>query len=158
VLCPPQKNQKDYDQVAYVAKTRLGRMVGCTREFAGQPASRRAPLIACVAQCYVFDCGAYSNQVLATIGQAFVTAGEQQALEDEEFETLDQEYAMFAQEGGMTDREYQDLYGKGVRSQAARFPPTRLPVGHRRPAGPKPLGVGWGLRLLSSSFNAGSFP
>ena len=58
---------EDYDVVAYVAKSRLGRM------------------------CYVFDCGKNSNQVLATIGQAFVSASKR-AAEDEEIEGLAEEY------------------------------------------------------------------
>ncbi|EDQ92895.1 uncharacterized protein MONBRDRAFT_22120 [Monosiga brevicollis MX1] len=83
---------EDYDQVAYIAKTKLGRI------------------------CYVFDCGQYSNQVLSTIGQAFVTAGEQQDLEYdeyEEFDELDEEYEAYTQVeyGGMTEAEYRDVYG-----------------------------------------------
>eukprot|EP00045_Choanoeca_perplexa_P013704 m.156146 g.156146 ORF g.156146 m.156146 type:complete len:778 (-) comp16431_c0_seq2:103-2436(-) len=86
---------EDYEQVAYVAKTRLGRI------------------------CYIFDCGAYSNQVLATLGQAFVTAGEMQAIEDEEYEDLDEEYNMYQdQYDGMTQQEYEDLYGQPTEPQA----------------------------------------
>jgi hypothetical protein len=53
--------------------------------------------------------------VLATIGQAFVTAGQRAELEEEEEyydeEELDAEYAQYAQEhGGMSEQEYHDLY------------------------------------------------
>eukprot|EP00043_Microstomoeca_roanoka_P007657 m.73909 g.73909 ORF g.73909 m.73909 type:complete len:843 (-) comp13918_c0_seq4:1778-4306(-) len=75
---------EDYDMVAYVAKSRLGRM------------------------CYIFDCGDHSNQVLATIGQAFVQAG--QAITDQEYEEFDEEYGVYAQQA-LTEQEYQDLYG-----------------------------------------------
>ncbi|EGD79246.1 hypothetical protein PTSG_09968 [Salpingoeca rosetta] len=75
---------EDYDMVAYVAKSRLGRM------------------------CYVFDCGAHSNQVLATIGQAFVQAGEE--AEAQEYEEFDDEYGVYAEQV-LTEQEYQDLYG-----------------------------------------------
>jgi hypothetical protein len=60
---------EDYDMIAYVAKSRLGRM------------------------CYVFDCGDNSNQVLATIGQAFVSASQQmeEEVEAEDFANLETE-------------------------------------------------------------------
>lgn len=63
---------EDYDVVAYVAKGRLGRMV------------------------YVFDCGDNSNQVLATIGQAFVSAGQRAEEEDEAFADLAGEFDEWA--------------------------------------------------------------
>ena len=64
---------EDYDVVAYVAKSRLGRM------------------------CYVFDCGKNSNQVLATIGQAFVSASKRAEEEEEEFGQLAEEYEAWEQ-------------------------------------------------------------
>lgn len=63
---------EDYDIVAYVAKGRLGRMV------------------------YVFDCGDNSNQVLATIGQAFVSAGQRAEEEDAAFADLAGEFDEWA--------------------------------------------------------------
>eukprot|EP01147_Barroeca_monosierra_P010530 gene10529-2657_t len=75
---------EDYDMVAYVAKSRLGRM------------------------CYVFDCGSHSNQVLATIGQAFVEAGEE--LEAEEYEDLDHEYGVYAHQL-LSDGTNRHIYG-----------------------------------------------
>ena len=59
----------------------------------------------------MFDCGSHSNQVLATIGQAFVQAGEE--AENEEYLDLDDEFGVYAQQA-MTEQEYQDLYGRVV--------------------------------------------
>lgn len=63
---------EDYDVVAYVAKSRLGRMV------------------------YVFDCDQNSNQVLATIGQAFVSASKRMEEEEADYEELADEYEEWA--------------------------------------------------------------
>eukprot|EP00050_Salpingoeca_kvevrii_P003320 m.221646 g.221646 ORF g.221646 m.221646 type:complete len:647 (-) comp10810_c0_seq3:1774-3714(-) len=59
---------EDYEVVAYVSKVKGNRR-----------------------KCFVFDCGPLSNQVLATIGQAFVSAGEEQE-PNQEYQEIEQEY------------------------------------------------------------------
>eukprot|EP00056_Hartaetosiga_gracilis_P013745 m.230309 g.230309 ORF g.230309 m.230309 type:complete len:782 (-) comp13892_c0_seq1:122-2467(-) len=106
---------EDYDCIAYVAKTKRGR------------------------KCFVFDCGMHSNEVLATLGQAFVTAREEMEEEEAEFdEELEEEFGEYANQfQQLTDQEYQDLYGAstnmGLYATASDFKPDRKVTMRNKP-------------------------